>query len=263
MLRGRDFTPADNENGPHVGLINAMLARQFFPNQDPIGKRFMFGHPSTDAPKWITIVGVAGDTKLYGLSNPARLEVYIPERQVPENHMSLLVKSAVDPAALIASIRGVVASIDKNQPIFAISTMDGLRDGSIFGQRVTLILLGGFSALALALAAIGIYGVISYSVAQRTHEIGIRMALGAQRSAVLRMVLAQGGKIALLGIVIGAGAAFVLTRLMSSLLFAVSPSDPATFAGVALLLAFVALVACYVPARRAMRVDPMIALRYE
>ena len=267
LLRGRSFTDADDENAPRVGMINSLLARQFFPNQDPIGKRFMSGHPPADPvknpPHWITIVGVVGDTKLYGLANPPRLEIYVPARRSPSNDMDLLVKSAVNPAAMISAIRGVVASVDKDQPIFAISTMDALRSNSISGRSTTLILLGAFSILALVLAAIGIYGVISYSVAQRTHEIGIRMALGAQRRDVVRMVLSQGGKIAFAGIGIGIVAALGLTRLMSSLLFSVSASDPATFAAVAILLVLVALLACYVPARRAMKVDPMVALRYE
>ncbi len=264
LLRGRTFTNADNENAPLVGMINTRLAREFFPNQDPVGKRFMFGHPSAkNPPKWITIVGVLGDTKLYGLANPARLEVYLPFRQETASDMNLLVKSAVDPAALISSIRGAVASIDKDQPIFAISTMNQLRSDSTSTRRITVVLLGAFGGLALVLATIGIYGVISYSVAQRTHEIGIRMALGAQHWGVLRMVLGQGGKIALAGIAIGLVAALGLTRLMSSLLFSVNAGDPATFAAVALLLALVALLACYIPARRAMRVDPMVALRHE
>jgi putative ABC transport system permease protein len=264
LLRGRTFTDADNENAPQVGMINAMIARQFFPNEDPVGKRFMFGHPSaSNPPKWITIVGVLGDTKLYGLANPARLEIYIPYRQAADSDMNLLVKSASNPTALISEIRGVVASIDKNQPILAISTMEQLVSDSVSTQRVTLILLGLFSALALALAAIGIYGVISYSAALRTHEIGIRMALGAQRRDVLRLVLGQGGKLAGIGIGIGLAIALGLTRLMSSLLYSVSASDPLTYAGVAILLALVALAACYMPARRAMHTDPMVALRYE
>jgi putative ABC transport system permease protein len=264
LLRGRTFTDADNENAPLVGMINAKLAREFFAHEDPIGKRFTFGHATAaNPPKWITIVGLVGDTKLYGLENPARLEVYIPFRQDTASDMDLLVKSALDPAALISSIRGVVASIDKNEPIFAISTMDQLRSDSVSTRRITLVLLGAFSGLALALATIGIYGVISYSVAQRIHEIGIRMALGAQHQNVLRMVLGQGGKIALAGIGTGIVAALALTRMMSSLLFSVNATDPATFAAGALLLAVVALLACYIPARRAMRVDPMVALRHE
>jgi putative ABC transport system permease protein len=267
LLRGRTFTEADNETGAKVGMINAKLAQQYFPNSDPIGKRFMIGDlgyaTAKDPPQWITIVGVVGDTKLYGLANPARLEIYVPFRQGPSDHMDLLVKSRIDSAALISEIRGAVASVDKDQPIFDIATMDELRSQSMNGRQTTLILLGAFSALALVLAAIGIYGVISYSVAQRTHEIGIRVALGAQRRDVLRMVLGQGGKIALAGIVIGLAASFALTRLMSSLLFSVSASDPLTFAAVAILLVLVAMLACYIPARRAMRVDPMVALRYE
>ena len=267
LLRGRSFTDADDGNAPLVGMINSLLARQFFPNRDPIGKRFMSGHPPADPvknpPHWITIVGVVGDTKLYGLANPPRLEIYVPARRSPSNDMDLLVKSSANPTAMISAIRGVVASVDKDQPIFAISTMDALRNNSISGRSTTLIMLGAFSILALVLAAIGIYGVMSYSVAQRTHEIGIRMALGAQRRDVMRMVLGLGGRIALAGIVIGMAAALGLTRLMSSLLYSVSASDPATFAAVAILLVTVALVACYIPARRAMRVDPMVALRYE
>jgi putative ABC transport system permease protein len=263
LLRGREFTDADTENAPRVGMINATVARQFFPNQNVLGKRFMFGRPSTDPPKWITIVGVTADTKLYGLANPARLEVYIPFHQSVASHMDLVVKSAADPASLTSAIRGAIASIDKDQPIFAIATMQELVDSSVSTRRVTLILLGIFSALALVLAAIGIYGVISYSVAQRTHEIGIRMALGADGGGVLRMILAQGAKLAGAGVVIGLAASLGLTRLMANLLFSVSAADPLTFAAVALVLVLVALLACYIPARRALRVDPIIALRYE
>lgn len=267
LLRGRTFTDADNETGAKVGMINAKLAEQYFPNTDPIGKRFMFGDlafaTAKDPPKWIKIVGVVRDTKLYGLANPARLEVYIPFRQNPSSAMQLLVESKIDSRALVSEIRGAVASVDKDQPIVGIATMNQLRSQSMNGRQATLILLGAFSALALVLAAIGIYGVISYSVAQRTHEIGIRMALGAQHQDVVRMVLRQGGKIALIGTAIGVAVAIGLTRLMSSLLFSVSANDPLTFAGVALLLLAVAMLACYIPARRAVRVDPMIALRYE
>jgi putative ABC transport system permease protein len=224
----------------------------------------MFGHPSAEhPPKWITIVGLAADTKLYGLANPARLEVYVPFRQSVSSDMNLIVKSAADPAALTSAIRGAIASIDKDQPIFAIATMQELVNSSVSTRRITLILLGLFSALALVLAAIGIYGVISYSVAQRTHEIGIRMALGADGGGVLRMILAQGVKIAGAGVVIGLGASFGLTRLMTKLLFSVSAADPLTFAAVAIVLVLVAMLACYIPARRALRVDPIIALRYE
>jgi putative ABC transport system permease protein len=264
LLRGRSFTEADNETAPLAGMISAMVARRFFSNEDPIGRRFMFGHPSATNPsKWYTIVGVVGDTKLYGLANPARLEVYVPYRQNPRSAMDLLVKSGADPAALTSAIRVAVHSIDKDQPIFAIVTMNELVSDSVATRRMTLVLLGLFSGLALILGAIGIYGVISYSVAQRTHEIGIRMALGAPRGDVFRLVLGQGLKLAGIGIAIGIVAAFGLARLMSSLLYGVSTADFETFAGVAILLVLVALLACYVPARRAMRVDPIVALRYE
>src|SRR5208282_678860 len=264
LLRGRTFTDADDEKAPLVGMINATVARRFFPNEDPVGKRFMFGHPSPkDPPKWCTIVGVVADTRLYGLANPARLEVYVPVRQSPTRTMSLLVKSGVDPAALTSAIRGAVESIDKDQPIFAISTMKELVSNSVATRRMTLVLLGLFGGLALVLGAIGIYGVISYSVAQRTREIGVRMALGAPRLGVFQLVIGQGMRLAGSGIIIGIAAAFGLARLMSSLLYGVSPADLETFAGVAILLTLVAFAACYIPARRAMKVDPMVALRYE
>jgi putative ABC transport system permease protein len=266
LQRGRTFTDADNETAPLVAMVNDKLARQYWPNEDPIGKRFMWGRfdpASKDAPKWITVVGVVDDTKMYGLANPSRLEVYDPLRQTANNDMELVVKSRIDPSALTSEIRSVVAAVDKDQPIFAIATMNKIVSDDVAAPRLTLVLLGLFSALAVILAAIGIYGVISYSVAQRTHEIGVRMTLGAQPRDVLRMVLGQGGKIALAGIGIGIVAALGLTRLMSGLLFSVSAGDPATFVAVAGLLGLVALFACYIPARRAMRVDPMVALRYE
>ncbi|HZV87375.1 MAG TPA: ABC transporter permease [Candidatus Binatus sp.] len=263
LLRGRTFTDADDEKAPLVGMINAMTAKRFFPKEDPIGKRFMFGHPSTDPPKWYTIVGVVGDTRLYGLANPARLEVYVPFRQNPRSYMALVVKSGADPAALTSAIREAVQSIDKDQPLFAISTMKELVSNSVATRRMTLVLLGLFSGLALVLGAIGIYGVISYSVAQRTHEIGIRMALGAPRRDVFRLVVGQGLELAGIGIAIGIAGALGLARLMSSLLYGISATDFETFAGVSILLALVALLACFIPAQRAMRVDPTVALRYE
>jgi len=206
---------------------------------------------------------VLGDTKLYGLANPARLEVYLPFRQSATGEMNLIVKSGMDPAVLTSAIRNAIASIDKEQPIYAVATMQQLVDNSVSTRRITLILLGLFGALALVLGAIGIYGVIAYSVAQRTHEIGIRVALGAERGDVFRMILAQGAKLAGAGVVIGAVASYGVTRWMANLLFSVSPSDPATFAAVAIVLVLVALFASYLPARRTLRVDPMIALRHE
>jgi putative ABC transport system permease protein len=262
VLRGRTFTDGDNETAPSVGLVNATMARRFWTNGDPVGKRVLRGHPGGDG-KWVTIVGVVADTKLYGLDNPARLEVYYPYRQQPEADMNLVVRSAVDPASLTSAIHAAVAAVDKDQPIFDVQTMQQRVNGSISTRRLTLVLLGIFSGLALILAAIGIYGVMAYSVALRTQEIGIRMALGAQQKDVLRLVLGQGARIAFFGVAIGLAAAAALARLLSSLLFSVSSSDPVTFAAVAVLLVAVTLLACYIPARRAMRVDPIIALRYE
>jgi putative ABC transport system permease protein len=262
LLRGRGFTHADQENVPRVAMVNATLAQRLFPGTDPIGKRFTFGNEPGRA-TWVKIVGVLEDTKMYGLANPARLEVYVPFRQAASNGMVLLVKSGQEPTALVSAIRGIVASIDKEQPIFRIATMQEVVDASVSTRRITLILLGLFSALALVLAGIGIYGVISYSAAQRSREIGIRMALGAQRGDVMRLVLAQGGKISAAGIVIGSAASLGLTRLMAKLLYSVSVVDPATFAVVAFVLALIATVASYIPARRALRVDPLVALRNE
>jgi predicted permease len=264
LQRGREFVDADTENAPLVAMINARMAREYFAKENPVGQRIMFGHLSAkNPPKWMTIVGVVGDTKLYGLDNPSRLEIYVPFRQSVPGHMNLIVKSAIDPAALASAIRGAVREIDKDQAIFGISTMKQLIVDSVSTRRITLILLGVFSTLALVLAAIGIYGVISYSVAQRTHEIGIRMALGAQKLDVLRMILAQGARIAGAGVAIGMAASFGLARLLTNLLFSVSAADPLTFGAVAIALILVAMLACFIPARRTLRVDPMIALRYE
>jgi predicted permease len=262
LLRGRNFTDADTDTAPQVALINATMARRFWPNEDATGKRFHWGHPGSKEP-WIEIIGVVGDTKLYGLANPSRLELYMPLQQSRSSDMFLVLRSAIDPASLTPAVRDAVASIDKDQPVFSVNTMKQLVDASVATRHITLVLLGLFSGLALLLAAIGIYGVISYSVQQRTHEIGIRMALGAQRSDVLRLVVGQGVKLAALGIAIGIAAAFGLTRLMASLLFGVGAYDPVAFVTAAIILLLVAIAACYFPARRAIAVDPMVALRYE
>jgi putative ABC transport system permease protein len=262
LLRGRNFTDSDNDAAPPVALINATMARRFWPNEAAVGKRFHWGHPGSEDP-WIEIVGIVGDTKLYGLANPSRLELYLPLQQSHANDMFLVLRSATDPASLTSSIRDAVAGVDKDQPVFNVHTMKELVDDSVSTPHLTLVLLGLFSGLALVLAAIGIYGVIAYSVQQRTHEIGIRMALGAQRNDVLRLVVGQGVKLAALGIAVGIAAAFGLTRLMASLLFGVGAYDPVAFSAAAIILLLVAIAACYIPARRAIAVDPMVALRYE
>ena len=266
LLRGRGFTDSDRENFPQVAMVNASVAQRLFSGTDPIGKRFILGNPKTDPLKWITIVGVVADTKMYGLGNPARLEVYFPFRQAPSNKMSLLVKSGQDVTALVSAIRGIVASIDKEQPIFRIATMrkwstprSPAAHHAHFARPVqrTGARPGGHQ---------GIYGVlISCSATRREREIGIRMALGAQRADVLRLVLAQGGKISAAKIVMGSAASLGLTQLMAKLLYSVSAVDPATqIAVVAFVLALIAMVASYIPARRGLcGVDPMIALRQE
>src|SRR3984957_293735 len=263
LLSGRNFAPADIESSQQVGIINAKLAKEYFPNGDAVGKRFMFGRPSTDAANWIEIVGVVGDTKLYGLTNPARLETYRPFLQAPRSEMDLLVKSSVDPAAMTSAISAAIASIEKDQPIFAISTMNQLVSDSVSTRTFTLILLGLFSGLALVLAAIGIYGVISYSVAQRTRDIGIRIALGASRKDIFHNVVGLGLRLTLVGLLFGLMGAFAVTRVLSSLLYGVHSTDAVTFIAVSLVLTVVALLASYLPARRAMRIDPIVALRYE
>ena len=263
LIKGRSFTEADNEHAPAVAMINSRLARQYF-GGSAVGKRIMLGNFSAErAPKWITIVGVLHDTRLYGLANPARLEVYLPLRQHATGSMTLAVRSTRDPSAVASDIRSIVSSIDRGQPITESSTMHQLLEDSIWSQRTTFTLLGFFSAIAVLLAAVGIYGVISYSVAQRTQEIGIRFALGAQRVDVLQMLLAQGGRLAIAGLVIGLLAGAGLTRLMSKLLYSVSALDPATFALMTITVALVALLACYIPARRLLHIEPMTALRCE
>ena len=264
LRRGRLFTDADTARAPRVGLVNRSLAERYFAGADPVGRRFAFGRPAAGrVPSWITIAGVVEDTRLYGLDSPSRLEVYLPLEQSPRNEMTLLVKSAVDPAALIPAVRSIAGSIDPDQPIASVSTMNELRDASMSTRQVTFLLLALFSGLALTLAAIGIYGVMSYGVALRVRELSIRVALGARRGDVLRTVLAQGFFIAGAGIAIGVGLALVLTRLMRTLLFEVGAGDPATFLLVAAAVALCATVACALPGWRALRVDPLIALRQQ
>ncbi|HEX4168431.1 MAG TPA: ABC transporter permease [Bryobacteraceae bacterium] len=264
LLRGRAFTDLDNGNGARVAIINALMAKQFFAGRDPIGSRLLLGHPPSKGPlQWLTVVGVVAETKLYGLANPARLEIYVPFRQIVSGNMTLLVKSEGEPSVLTSEIRGAVGSIDKDQPVFEIATMQQYVRDSVSTRRLTFIVLGCFSGLALVLAGVGVYGVVSYSVAQRGQEIGIRMALGAPSGNVLGMVIAQGAKIAAAGVLIGLAASLCLTRLMTKLLFSVSSADPVTFAVVAGVILFAALIASYIPARRALSVDPMSTLRCE
>ena len=258
---GRDFTDADNSAAPFVVIINEALARQYFPHQDPVGKRLQTGDYSPRG-QWLTIVGVVADVKYSGLREDIQPALYTPFLQnLWWRSMYLAVKAGGDPLSLINSVRNEVWAVDRDLPVTQIKTMDQLMSESVAEPRVYTTLLGIFGAVALLLAAIGIYGVMAYAVTQRTREIGVRLALGAQTGAVLRLVISGGMKLALLGTAIGLLAAFALTRLMSKLLFGVSATDPVTFALIALLLVWVALLACWIPAQRATKVDPMIALR--
>ncbi len=261
LLRGRVFDESDAGRAPLVGMINRTLADRNFAGANPIGRRFTFGRASAGTTSWITIVGVVEDTRLYGLDNPARLEVYLPLAQSMREGMTLVVKATTDPSALTAPIRAVVSAIDRDQPLSYVATMNELRDESISTRQVTFVLLALFSALAVALAGVGIYGVLSYGVAQRVNELGIRLALGAKPADLLKTVVRQGAVIAGTGIAIGVALALLLTRVMRTLLFAVSAADPLTFLAVGAGVALIAVAACVVPGARVLRVDPQIALR--
>jgi predicted permease len=270
LLRGRFLSPQDNERSPHVAVIDDVFARKFFPNQDAIGKRVMLRRDDSPA----EIVGVVGHAKQWGLDSDdtqtLRAELYLPCMQMPDDFIamapsgtSVLVRSAADAPGLFDSIRHTSEQMNSQQVIYGAQTMDSIISDSLASRRFAMILLGSFAALALLLAAVGIYGVISFAVGQRTHEIGVRMALGARPLDISRLILGAGGRLTVLGLMVGLGAALGLTRLMSGLLFGVRATDPLTFVAVGFLLALVALAACYIPARRASKVDPMIALRHE
>jgi putative ABC transport system permease protein len=262
ILTGRDFNEADSKDATRVTIVDERLAREYWPNESPLGKRVRFGPPENNEP-WHTIVGVAGAVRHERLDTETRQSVYLPHLQNPVNGIALTVRSQANPTSLIGAVRSELRELDPNLPVTRVRTMEEVVSQSIWQPRLYTILLGLFAAVALLLACVGIYGVMSYSVAQRTHEIGIRMALGASSMDVLKLVISQGIKPALVGVAIGMAGAFGLTHLMSSLLFTVNPTDPVTFGLNAILLTSVATVACWLPARRATKVDPMIALRGE
>jgi putative ABC transport system permease protein len=261
ILMGRDFTNADARDSMKITIIDERLAREYWPNENPLGKRVRFGPPESNEP-WHTIVGVVGAVKHESLNLTRRKTVYLPHSQISLDDMALAVRAA-NSENLAPAIRGQVKAIDPDQPINDMRTMIEVISRSVWQPRLYAILFGVFAAVALALASIGIYGVMAYSVSERTREIGIRVALGAQRRDVLKLVVARGMTLTLIGAGIGLGAALALTRLMQTLLFEVSATDPLTFVTLAVLLSVVAFVACYLPAGRATKVDPMIALRCE
>ena len=280
VLRGRVFTDRDdrshlagrdlsklNENAREIAGVNSIVideefARRYWPNEDPVGKRVRLGG-SDDAPK-LEVLGVVGRVKMESLNQDSgRVQGYFAFNQSPSGGMTVLIKGASDPNQLIASVRNAVKEIDPDQPIYNPRTMDEIRAESVEGERLTLTLLSLFAGIALVLAIVGIYGVMSYSVTQRTHEIGIRMAIGARPLDVFKMILGHGMKLALIGIGFGLALAFGVTRFMATLLFGVEPTDATTFGGITAILIAVALLACYLPGRRATKVEPTISLRYE
>jgi putative ABC transport system permease protein len=258
LIAGRDFDDRDVLKAPEVVIINLDMARSYWPDEDPIGKRLAVG----DGP-WRTVVGVVGDVKQAGLDIETRPEMFWPYDQLPVGFATFVVRTGGDPEALTSAVRSAMQEIDRELPLYGIRTVNDVISESVAPQRLNMLLLAIFGGLALTLAAVGLFGVISYSVSQRTREIGIRMALGARNTSVLRLVVGQGMILATIGVGIGLVASYLLTKFMATLLFGVSPTDVITFAGVSVLLTGVSAVASLVPARRAMKVDPMVALRYE
>jgi putative ABC transport system permease protein len=258
---------------PGVAITDETLARRYFPNENPIGRRLKCEDGVEDKEWLYEIVGVVGRTLQEGLEKNPEPSMYVPETQQDRTyvewqvwfrgHVCLVMRTTSDPLRLAAAVRSAVWAVDKDQPIESVTTMKQFISDTLKERRFYLLLLGIFGAVALILATVGIYGVISYSVARRTHEIGVRMALGATRRDVLKLVVGQGMALLLIGVMIGVAGAIGLTRFLISMLYEVRPADPLTFAGVSLLLAAVGLLACYIPARRATKVDPTVALRYE
>src|SRR5262245_16083859 len=274
LLAGRDFTERDTADAPDVIIINQTLARRHWPSEDPIGKRLTFDNPRHNSagsagPRWLTVVGVIQDVKQSDWMSAPGEEIYEPFQQSRgfftgrSTSMTLVVRTTVAPQSLTTAAQEAVKALDRNLPVSSVVSMEQVIADKLWQQRFNLQLMGLFAGVALTLAAVGLYGVLSYSVAQRAQEVGLRMALGAQASDVLKLVVGQGMKLALLGVGLGLLAAVVFTRLMEKLLFGVSTSDPLTFIAVALLLSLVALLACWIPARRATRVNPLAALRHE
>nr|MDQ3013316.1 ABC transporter permease [Acidobacteriota bacterium] len=278
LRAGREFTDRDAPDAPRVVIVNETLARRLWPSErpseDPLGKRLTLGDPRdrTQPVQWLTVVGVVKDVKQNSWMDAPSNEFYLPFQQEADFYggtagrytaMTLVMRTSVAPQSLMKAVPESVRQLDRNLPVSGVVSMEQVVADTLWQPRFNLQLIGLFAALALVLASLGLYGVMSYAVTERTHEVGLRMALGAGRRDVLKLLVGQGMKLALLGVGLGLLAALALTRLMTKLLFGVSVTDPLTFAAIALLLVLVALMACWIPARRATKVDPMIALRYE
>jgi putative ABC transport system permease protein len=263
LLKGRAITEQDTSDSFKVALINKTMADQLWPNQDPLGRHISFPSDQKNPKPWRTVVGVVHDVTQTGLDKKASMQIYVPHSQFPQSVSTIVVKTDMEPTAMTTAIRREILALDKDQAVFNVTTLEQLMGESILLRRFVMLLLLAFAALALALAAIGIYGVISYVASQRTHEIGIRMALGAQAGDILKLIIGNGMALALIGVVAGLAGAFAITRLMAGLLFGVTATDAVTFASVSAGLIAIALLACYIPARRATKVDPLVALRYE
>ena len=264
ITRGRGLTEEDRKQSSPVAVINAEMARRYFAGEEPVGKRLSLQESLGESePAWREVVGVIGDVKQFGLDDEVRPEIYVPYAQQPTNSMTIVVRAAVDPATLAGAVKDEIKAIDKDQPVHSVATLESYVDRSVAGRRFSTVLLMAFGALALVLAAVGVYGVMSYTVAERTREIGIRVALGAERRHILRLVVGQASVLLGAGLATGLAGAFALTRVMEGLLFGVSATDTVIFMTVPIALAAIALLASYIPALRAAKVDPMIALRYE
>ena len=264
VLQGRAFTKADDANAPRRLMINQALAQRDFPDENPLGKRLTFeNNDQNSQPVWFEIVGVTANVRSLELREEPEPELYFSLQQNPFEHNAIVIRSTVEPGSIAPALRQAVAEVDRTVPVAQVKTMEHVVSESVTQPRFNLFLLGLFGSIALLLSAAGIYGVTSYTVTQRTHELGIRLALGAQVNDVLRLVLGQGLAVIGVGLVLGLAASFALMRLMRSLLFGVGENDPLTFTVITFVLFLVALIACYVPARRATKVDPLTALRYE
>jgi putative ABC transport system permease protein len=260
LLRGRGITAADRADAPGVAVINETMGARYWPGEDPIGKRFSSDSP--DGP-WTTVVGVVADVHHDGLDRPVRPEMWLPVEQVPDPGLTLVLRTAEDPLDLVPVVRAEVRTLDPDLPLGSLSTLDRLVANSVAVPRLFLAFFGFFAMVAMLLAAVGIYGVTAYTVGQRTQEIGVRIALGADARGVVSMIVGQAMRVAGAGIAIGVVAALALSRALRTMLFELSPTDPATFLAIVLLLAAVSLVACWLPARRAAGVRPVEALRRE